>query len=808
MASQHFSTPERPPTKPTHLKKRIRLVRSIRGQMVFWFVLVSSLPLIFSFFFFFINGLELLQSSLGENFRALATQAAGRMDAMVSWELDWAANVLRNARTIAWVEKANQKYEGLDQTTIQTLLYQQHVEFQIDQGNSLLSNEMSQYLRNMTTYHSQPTAITLTDHQGQLLASSHPVRCYDFSNSSWYRYFKINSAPVGVYLGTSKESGCSAPASEIADLEIVIPIWGERHVSGALRVLMSMDGLFSMVTDTNISAAGWGYRLIDNHKELQCFEQHQGHPFTIGPHILEATGKHNGWLFNPHDNAIFWKEIAGYAELEDVSNVLRQAGGSNWYLVVSQESRETYQAAHNSLLRIGLIGSTAVFLLGLIGLLVARHISKPLSILREGVAAFSGGKGEFTIQVSSSDEIQDLANEFTTMVRRVQQSERRLRAFADAVHHSADAILISDIHNHIEYVNPAFEKLTGFSYDEVLGENPGLLSSHETPPALVHELWQTLKKKEPWRGEMVNQRKNGTRYNADLTIGSILDDDGQLMGYIGVQRDISKVKRRQFLLQEAKQKLEEEVTTRTMELAEAEKLATIGRMAAMISHDMRNPLSAIKMNLQILQNGMAELLEQHEKEHFQIAMEQVFYLEDMLNSLLSYAKPDKLKKEWLDIKKIIQSALVLAERDIRAGGVEAHLVWREHLPFIHADPTQLRQVFTNLIMNGIQAMSDCDHPKLIIEGGHCKLARCQGKHCLQISIIDQGHGIPAELAEHIYEPFVSGHAKGTGLGLAIVRRIVTGHGGRIELHPQQPCGIQATVTLPMQEHNPEKSPAP
>ena len=237
------------------------------------------------------------------------------------------------------------------------------------------------------------------------------------------------------------------------------------------------------------------------------------------------------------------------------------------------------------------------------------------------------------------------------------------------------------------------------------------------------------------------------------------------------------------------------MTQRTRQLAEAEKLAEIGRMATMIAHDIRNPLSAVKMNLQILLAALGEMLEVDEAEHFHIALEQVRYLEGVLSSLLSFARPGTLNKEWVELPRILESALIMVEPRIKASGTQIHFEWPESLPTLYGDSIQLRQMFVNLLTNAIQAMHKNPEPELFL-----RAQRREGPEPgeVLVTIEDRGGGILPDVADQMFEPFVSGHAKGTGLGLAIVRRIARGHGGEVVLEPAQPRGVRARVVLPVQ----------
>lgn len=364
------------------------------------------------------------------------------------------------------------------------------------------------------------------------------------------------------------------------------------------------------------------------------------------------------------------------------------------------------------------------------------------------------------------------------------QTEEQLRKLSLAVEQSPATVMITDTQGNIEYVNPKFTRLTGYALEEVLGKNPRLLKSGETSPDEYKRLWTTVCAGGEWRGELHNKKKSGELYWEFASISAIKNPDGIVTHFLAVKEDISDRKR-----------LEQEVAERNREIAKTQTLAAMGRMAHMVAHDLRNPLSSVKMALQIFGQDQASRWGKKEHELRQIALEQVHYMEEILVDLLSYSRPGSLKLEWLTLDKVLDAAILIAQRQIDEHHVQVTTHYQSGIPTVHADASKLRQAFSNLITNAAQATEG------ITERAHkisisTRLHLAEDGPQVRVSICDNGCSINAEQLKKIFEPFFTTRAKGTGLGLAIVEQIIKQHHGQVVLEPAEKAGTRAIVTLP------------
>lgn len=226
-------------------------------------------------------------------------------------------------------------------------------------------------------------------------------------------------------------------------------------------------------------------------------------------------------------------------------------------------------------------------------------------------------------------------------------------------------------------------------------------------------------------------------------------------------------------------RLQDEVDARNREIARTQALSTIGEMSSMIAHDLRNPLSSIKMTLQILGKHAAPDFTSQSAELSSIALNQVNYMEEIMKDMLQYAKPDAINPDWLCMNDIIDSSINTIQKSIKEHEGNVITLYASHLPRIHADAVKLCQVFTNLIMNALQAASSIGiQPSIVIR---TELEYENNVPLIKVKICDNGPGIDDETQEKIFDPFFTTRAQGTGLGLPIVKRIIDQHKGSIRL---------------------------
>lgn len=418
------------------------------------------------------------------------------------------------------------------------------------------------------------------------------------------------------------------------------------------------------------------------------------------------------------------------------------------------------------------------------------------------------------------------AIEYTLNITARKQAEEELRKLSQAVEQSANAIVITDLDGNIDYVNPQFSKITGYSAAEVQGQTPGILNSGEQTKAYYQELWRRIKSGREWHGEFHNRKKDGSLYWTQATISPIFDAEGKMTHFLGIQEDITARKEVEDLRQTQAQ------------LVQNEKMSSLGQLVAGIAHEINNPVSFIYGNIDHARRyiddltGLIELYQTHYPEPDEEIAEEIeeieleFIIEDIpqmlasmkeganrikaiVSSLRTFSNMDKVGIKAVDIHQGIDSILTLLQQRFNATANRPEIQVQKNygeLPLVECYAEQVHQVFMNVIVNGIDALDDRDRTRSLAEceqnPSELQIITEMGGdgQSVTIRIIDNGLGIPEKIQPRLFDPFFTTKevGKGTGLGLSISYKIITEkHRGKIELFSEPGKGTEFVITLPI-----------
>jgi PAS domain S-box-containing protein len=383
----------------------------------------------------------------------------------------------------------------------------------------------------------------------------------------------------------------------------------------------------------------------------------------------------------------------------------------------------------------------------------------------------------------SRDLLQLFAGRASAEIARLRAEELTDR-LAAAVEQAEDDILLTNPEGVIQYVNPAFERTTGYTREEALGQTPRLLKSGKHGEEFYQDLWQTIRRGETWLGRIMNRRKDGGLILQDVTISPIRDSEGRLSGFVSTRRDITR-------------HVELEA-----QLAQVQKLEALGKLAGGIAHDFNNILSAVmgytEMALLELPKGSnsAEKLERVLQASTRAA--------DLVRQILAFSRQTRQEAQPVAIKPLIKETLKLLRATL-----PSTIETREEIladPVVIADPGQIHQIVMNLCTNAARAMRD--------QGGVLTVSLTEGRTGLSeeaeglteqrfatLSVSDTGCGMPDEIVQKVFDPFFTQwhDGAGTGMGLAVVHGIVHSCGGEISVRSTQGNGTIFEVILPTVE---------
>jgi len=350
---------------------------------------------------------------------------------------------------------------------------------------------------------------------------------------------------------------------------------------------------------------------------------------------------------------------------------------------------------------------------------------------------------------------------------------RRAETFYQGFKNSNDVMFYCDRGGIILDINEAFTTHYGWTREEAIGKTPAFLRSRHTTDEFYKRMWSHIldPKKGSWRGEIINKTKDGREVPVILNITAVRDDAGRITGYISNAADLS------------------EQAALHARVAQAESLATIGEMAAVVAHEIRNPLGSIVMAAKQL---ASEELEPADREMvLKVLRGESQRLNEALTNFLSYARPREVKREPKDLNELVAEIvnIVKSNTDL-IQKIRVKLKLSRALKPFPMDPDQVRQVVWNIVLNALQAMEG--KGVLCIDTGHAD-------RFAFLRVQDTGPGIPAAAMETLFKPFQTTKQQGTGLGLAIAERIVKAHGGRIEVASSLGHGTTFAVHLPSVE---------
>ena len=377
------------------------------------------------------------------------------------------------------------------------------------------------------------------------------------------------------------------------------------------------------------------------------------------------------------------------------------------------------------------------------------------------------------------------------MEEEFRESEERHKNLYESVP-DALAVYVGREGHLIEY-NKAFKKWSGYA-DEELKDKIFLDFVHPDDRALVLERYRTEYSEEelPLVYEIKGLNKKGEIIPTEISVGTY-KKKGRVVGINVMHRDITERKAMERKLQEYADHLEEMVEERTKELKESqerllksERLAAIGQLATMVGHDLRNPLSAIQNACYYLKMKPGASKDEKIKKMFGIIDKEINYANSIVKDLLDFSRVKKPELKKIELISSIQDAIAQLKFP---ENVTLTTKFTE-VPAIEADPDQLRRVFQNIALNGVQAMPDA---------GELTVSTRKNDDFVEVAFTDTGVGIPEKNMDKLFTPLFTTKSQGVGLGLAICKNLVEAHNGRIEVKSKVGKGTTFTVKLPIHQ---------
>ncbi len=386
----------------------------------------------------------------------------------------------------------------------------------------------------------------------------------------------------------------------------------------------------------------------------------------------------------------------------------------------------------------------------------------------------------------------------------VRDRAKELLKLSQVATQSPVSIVITDTEGRIEFVNPKFCQVTGYSSDEVMGRNPSILRSGKTRPEIYHQLWTTITTGGVWEGELENKKKNGDFFNEHTIISPIKDNNEIISHYMAIKEDITE-----------KLKLAEEAKQAQLKLIQADKLSSLGLLVSGIAHEINNPNNFIMNNSAHLAEAwqsVTPILEEYYQENGDFELGDFRYSEskDVLDRLFTgltegsrriRAIVDRLKNfarqdsgsvnERTDLNTVVLDAIAILNHEIKKRCEKFRFDAAEKLPEVRANAQQIGQVVINLLMNALQSLPDRERAVKI------SIHRSPDSGDIAVVVEDEGTGMSQETIQRIREPFFTTKSDrgGTGLGLSVSDSLAQENGGTLLFSSEPGKGTTAMLTL-------------
>ncbi len=407
------------------------------------------------------------------------------------------------------------------------------------------------------------------------------------------------------------------------------------------------------------------------------------------------------------------------------------------------------------------------------------------------------------LEYQGEPALQTIARDVTRRKRIEAQLEAQnleLRKLSRAIEQSASAIVITDLQGTIEYVNPAFTRITGFTAEEALGQNPRVLKSGLHPPEFYAEMWTTIKRGETWQGELINRKKNGELYYEAATISPVKDNADKISHFIAIKEDITARKRAEEALREREEELRRYAEQLAIQNAE------LDAFAHTVAHDLKNPIGLIIGYTAILQDSETALSAAQRESMLQIIAQTGNKLDIIIEELmlLSGLRKQTITPAPVDVLSVMQEAQqrLLDQIAQRSATLVIHTTapW----PMALGYGPWLEEVWVNYISNALKYGGTPPH----VEIGYSLLetenlqgmdSNQQPASSIRFWVRDNGPGLSPEAQMHLFTPFTrldQVRVQGHGLGLSIVQRIIEKLGGQVGVQSAPGAGSTFFFELP------------
>ena len=367
-----------------------------------------------------------------------------------------------------------------------------------------------------------------------------------------------------------------------------------------------------------------------------------------------------------------------------------------------------------------------------------------------------------------------VGKDFTTE----KKMESEFLRFYSVAQNTVNPLQITDLKGKMIYVNPAFERASGYKKEELIGANPNIFGSKKHSKEYWESMWETISSGKVWLGEVENKKKSGEALHTRLLVSPIIDETQKLVGYFGIHHDLTD-----------KKMLEKQ-------LIHTQKMESIGTLAAGVAHEVGNPLASISALVQIVQR---ETDDNFIKEKLELVKKQITRISKIIRDLVDFSRPSDYELKSTDINDNLKEAIEIVKVGKKTKDINFISHLDESLPSVPLIADQIQQVFVNILINAVDAIAEKKEKYKIEEESFIKVVTSIKDATIMVVLTDNGIGIPEESLSKVFEPFFTTkkEGKGTGLGLWVSYGIIKSSHGEIKVESSYKKGTTFIINFPL-----------
>ncbi len=749
---------------------------NLKFRLLAFFFFLGIPVLIIGIIITYYNGSKNLKESIGERFQEIAEQTAERTSFFVEYEFQKLQYLSSNPILIDEINIIN-KVKGDD--------IKRHLRAK---GTSAdLLSMLNQFMRNNKGIYK---GITIIDRGGRVVASTNGNGNHKDKELLWMTAYNGIASISDFY---TREGSYTSTGSIEFFVDVAIPIidWREAEVVGVIKGTLSGEWITRTIVNNWIGRSGHTMLVTSDGSVAICplellegnKDSHKMDDSTM--RSLKGLASNGSKWTIVKDNTHGGKDAIVGFKLIRLSPDIHKIEKQTWYIFVTQDPSETYAPLYSTLLKNLAFGLFLIIIFSIGSYYAAQRIVKPLAALKDGAKALRKGDANITLPVLSDDEVGQLTRSFNEMAnaivvrtediqRKNKEIQKKNIEWDNTFNSITELVVIYNKGYRIVRANKAFAARFNTTPDEVIGKKCGEVFPKGMEWGLCSHS-RTLETKEAFQDEIHDPVTGGTLM---ITTSPLFDENNQFIGSVLIARDITEYKDLQA------------------QLLHSEKLAAVGELASGVAHELNNPLTGIM--------GFTELLLQKEKDEkkkdvLTKMLNEAVRSAKIIQNLLLFVRKSKEEDMPIEVNNMILNTLELKAHEFKVNDIVIIKKLAPAPPKIKGNYHQLQQVILNILNNAHASLLEANRAgkEILIE---TKLKDInEGSQLIEISIKDNGLGIPPENLSKIFNPFFTTKepGKGTGLGLSVSYGIIKRHNGRIYAKSDLGEGAGFYIELPV-----------